>query len=279
MTKPNDNSRDRQRALDIEVRIPASGQQPPVWASRPDEAGRWIVELAEYAFREAFDGTVTPGHAYAEADAFVQYLTAMAHPTAANREVIRGDLRGLVSRLEHDLSIKFDCGQQRPSVSLDPDRTFLGHDTQLPTRHSGESPSNGGQTTLHMLEGHQNGSSDSLSQRTIQGRQTGSALMWTGACLGGALIAAAFLGWNVIELREEVRQTRDLQATVSRLTTDLRLLSSARSFETMECQRSIREHRTMITNLAKQCTPKQPAPTPPAPPAPYPNSPDPFATR
>lgn len=277
MAPSKDTPRDRQRALDVEVRIPACGDQPSVWASRPDEAGRWIIDLAEYAFREAFDGTVSPGHAYAEADAFVQYLSVLAHPTGANRDVFRGDLRSLASRLEHDLAIKFDCGQHRPTVSLDPDRTFLGHDVHLPSRHfdtGGISAQDGG---MHVVDNHSAGSPPGSSVGLSGDRQTGSALMWTGACLGGALIACAFLGWNVVELRDEVRQARDLQATVSRLSTDLRLLSSARSFETMECQRSIREHRTMIADLAKQCTPKQPPPIPPAPPAPYPNSPDPFA--
>lgn len=269
----HDGSRERQRALEAEIRIgiDRTGQAP--WVEHPEEARRWVYDIAQDVFGEALDGVVEMGRSYMEMDTFVQFLHVDAAATAANREIVQSEARNLADRLAHDLAIRFSVvgSTTRPIVTFDVDHNFLAG------------------ASLSGRKGARPELSSSPSPAHAPRPRFMSASPWLSAALGGALIAVGFLTWRVIDLDASDAEAKRLREENARLTYELRISTSARSYEAGECTKSINAHRLMIANLAARCSPKQPTPKPPAlprpypegamMPGPYPETPDPFAPR
>ena len=111
----------------------------------------------------------------------------------------------------------------------------------------------------------------------MTGSVRASKLGWIGGLLGASLIANVFLFVQENGLRGQLANAADLRVEVTKLTMDNTLIRTARTFESAQCTQSIAQHRDMISDLAKRCSPRDPAPKPPPLPQPYPASPDPFA--
>ncbi len=267
---------ERVRALDIEVRIPAEPGRKAVWVDHPEEAGRWIRAIAEPLFREALDAEVHAGHAYAEEDSYVQFFTVAASPSEANREIVRHRPAEFAERLRHDLAIKFDSSATQPVVNIDADKSFVGSSSGASRMQPPAGPAGPvGEAGPRAAPPPQSTMQPQAAMAPPPPRR-GPMLWWMAAALGGSLIANAFLGWQVADLRKQSTELAKLREDASKLNVDLRLTEAARAFEKSECAKSIGEHRQMIADLAKKCMPSQPAPTPPPLPSPYPASPNPY---
>ncbi|NBC21619.1 MAG: hypothetical protein GVY06_11345 [Alphaproteobacteria bacterium] len=270
-------------ALSIEVRIMDDGSQQPVWVSHPDETTHWILDITQKVFEEVVGGLVHAGHHHAEHRSFSQWLSVFAAPTARNREILKGDLHWLVSRLEEDLSARFRPVNGRPVVHLDPEQEFFAASAGTvasPAAASAPSARGGALQAQVVDEPFSHASPGRAGEPPSQG--SNAALLWTGAALGGMVIASALLLFNNLEMRSRIEAMPALSAKASQLETDLRLAQEAIAFEKRaaayerdQCLTSIAAHREMIDDLAGQCT-TRPAPTPPPEPQPYPERPNPF---
>jgi hypothetical protein len=267
------------RAMDVEVRVLAEEGKPPAWTSHPDEAGHWIYEVAQRVLREAIDGVVQVDRHYVEPHSFTQFMSVFVAPSSSHRHAIQGGLGEIVSRLQHDLSVKFGIERTPPVVRIEPDRHFLedagGAVAVLHPEVEPRQP--GGQPFIVVQQPPQAANDSGQASGSQQGRTQRGALLWTGGLLGASLIANIFLLVQANDLRGQVVSAADMRVEMTKLTMDNALIRTARSFESAQCNQSITQHREMISDLAKRCSPRDPAPKPPPLPQPYPASPDPFA--
>jgi hypothetical protein len=266
------------RAMDVEVRVLAEEGKPPAWSSHPDESGHWIYEVTQRVLREAIDGVVQVERHYVEPHSFTQFMSVFVAPSSSHRHAIQGGLGEIVSRLQHDLSVKFGIERTPPVVRIEPDRHFLedagGAVAVLHPEVETRPP--GGQPFIVVQQPAQAAANETRAAEQT-GRAPRGALLWTGGLLGASLIANVFLLVQANELRGQVENAADLRVDVAKLTMDNTLIRTARTFETTQCNQSLTQHRDMISDLAKRCSPRDPAPKPPPLPQPYPASPDPFA--
>jgi hypothetical protein len=260
----------RIRALDAEIRLPIDGEAAAGIAERPEETRRFILEIAQDVFGTTLDARVELGRSYVETQAFVQFLSVDAAPSAANREILLTQTQALGERLSHDLAIRFAmiASGVRPSVTIDPDRGFLNAHAPGGVVSGYRAPPNRDARSAHAAS---------------EAPARGSPPFWAPAALGAAVIAAVFLAWQAKELPGLRARNAALQVEVNQLSYDLQIARTARTFETQECTNSITQHRVMIADLAQRCSPRTPNPTPPAgprpyvePPKPYPETPNPF---
>ncbi len=267
------------RALEIEVRVLAEEGKPPHWLEHADEAGHWIYEIVSKALRETMHGVVQIDRSYAEPHSLAQFLSAYAAPTIDNIHAVHSQSTGLVTRIQHDLSVKFGLDRSPPVVRIEADRGFH------------EQPQTGAMTlvTPHVEDTSHTQQPYIVVQQPAPEpahaapppveptRSRGAAMIWLSALLGASLIGNAFLFWNNSQLQPEAAAAGSLRTTLAKTEMDLTLARTARTFESGECSRSITEHRRMIDELSKQCRPTQPLPKPPPLPAPYPETPNPFS--
>jgi hypothetical protein len=267
------------RAMEVEIRVLAEEGKPAAWSSHPDEAGHWIYEVAQRVFREEIDGVVQVDRHYVEPHSFTQFMSVFVAPSSSHRHVIQGALGELVSRLQHDLSVKFGIERTPPVVRIDPDRHFLeaggGAVTVLHPEVEQTHPP-GGQPFI-VVQPAQAANAAGSTTEPQAARSPRGAVLWTGGLLGASLIANAFLLLQANDLRGQAVSAADLRVEMTKLSMDNTLVRTARSFEQTQCNQSITQHREMIADLAKRCSPRDPAPKPPPLPQPYPASPDPFA--
>lgn len=272
-------------ALNVEVRIMNENGGAPIWANHPDETAHWILDSAQQVFEHAIYGLAHSTASNADSRTFTQTLTVFAVPTTRNQELLNDDLHWLSSRLEEELLKRFQTSQARPVVMITANPGFF-RVSGLPTPAAPTADPRGGgeQMSAHPVMAAPGGSGGGYGppERDDRGRG-GAALIWTGAALGGMVIATVLLLLNNLELRAERADAPQYQERAAELALQLRLAREAlefeqraSAFERASCEESVTEHRQMIDELAEQCTPRAPAPEPPPPPAPYPERPNPF---
>lgn len=262
------------RAADIEVRVLAEEGRPPAWLSHPDEAGQWIHDITQRIVKDTLEGLVQVERRIAEPHSFLVVMTCFTSPTAKHMAILETETAALAGRIQHDLAVRFGIERTQPYVRVDADPHFAasGHASALAVVHPQIEP---GPARAYPV--HPTGAEEPVVNPSTQQAGRSLALIWMGALLGAAVIASLFLLGRVNELQADAAAASDLRVQNTRLTMDLALARSARSFEQAQCAASISQHREMISDLAQKCSPKQPAPKPPPAPLPYPESPDPFA--
>lgn len=272
------------RAMSVEVRLTCDAGHEPVWAGRLGETGHEIADVVAHVVKEVMGGLVELEQNYLEPSYFAQMIGVYAAPSATHREILSGDLHWLVSRLEEKLAGAFPKSP-RPVVHLDTDRDFFAsgeeeHGGAIAVREPPAEPARPAPPPPPPIMAQ---AQPAYGAPPPAPAARSPALMWTGAALGGMVIAGLFLLMNNMELRRQVKEFPGLQAKVSSLTVDLERAKdalsyekSAREYERNACSGSIAEHREMINDLARQCKPASPPPRPPAEPTPYPPRPDPF---
>lgn len=288
MAQENGESISLTKALEIEVRLISEDDQAPIWSEERDETRHWIQDIVQRVMHDTLGGVVELGHEYVEADYIAEVVTVFSAPTEQNKERLRGDLHWLVNRLERELEAKFSPKHARPVVHVEADKAFF--QAAAPGARGGEIAPRGAQAgsgpaevyTAAPVGGGYGAAGGGNHNGEGEPRLRISALMWTGAALGGMLIANVFLLFNNYELRQQLQNQPATAEELAQLRVDLRDAGKAlefevqaRAFEKAECARSIEEHRAMIRDLAASCTAEAP-PQPPRDPQPYPQDPNPF---
>lgn len=228
------------RALDVEIQIMADAANSFSWIEHPDEAEHWIYEIVQGVFKDVVTGVVEMDRHFGEPESYKQHLSVFAAPTPENTAVVQGDLRAIETRIQTDLCAKFSTTNPPPIVRVDPDPSFMG-----------VQPGGGGEllVTAHHYDGALQGvpiphASDQMSSADQSARPRARALMWTGAALGGMLIANIFLLSNNVDLRG-----RNLELTAN--STNVMKLEAAHTQERFTWQSALSQKDMTLKNYTQ----------------------------